>query len=121
MRFLLGSKKMTFINDEEMAGPLSDKTVPARHSSVRSKYKSGNFSGSVFLISAEGQVLNLPIPTNSSLDPLNWTKMKQARAFLALYVFCITGNVLMQGPTYLLDAFRNQFSEAVRYFASPDA
>ncbi|KAH9208091.1 major facilitator superfamily transporter [Leptodontidium sp. 2 PMI_412] len=99
-----------------MAGPLGDKTVPARHSSVRSKYKSGNFSGSVFLISAEGQVLNLPIPTNSSLDPLNWTKMKQARAFLALYVFCITGNVLMQGPTYLLDAFRNQFSEAQKPF-----
>ncbi|PVH79004.1 major facilitator superfamily transporter [Cadophora sp. DSE1049] len=77
---------------------------------LRPRYESCDFSGSVFIISSEGKILNLPIPTKSAQDPLNWSKWKQARAFLALYVFAISADVLTQGSSYLVDQFRSEFS-----------
>ena len=78
---------MTALDDEEMAGRPGVTPSELAQVSIRPKYNSCDYSGSVFIISSEGQILKLPIPTKSAQDPLNWSKWKQARAFLALYVF----------------------------------
>jgi len=105
---------MTTTHDEEMASlPITPTT------NTRSKYESGDFSGSVFIISSDGEILNLPIPTKSAQDPLNWTKMKRARAFIALCIFSITGHIIVQGPAYLFVPLREQFSKEVGYLKPP--
>jgi len=69
------------MQDEETSPSKLTFTLP------RSQRDSRNFSGSVFLISSDGRMLSLPIPTSSSRDPLNWSKMKRARAFIAIFFF----------------------------------
>jgi hypothetical protein len=81
---------------------------------TNSKYDSRDFSGSVFLISSDGRMLRLPIPTRSPRDPLNWSKMKKARAFSAIFVFNVVGLVLIEGPSLMLESLKLEFSEEVR-------
>ncbi|KAH7379084.1 major facilitator superfamily transporter [Cadophora sp. MPI-SDFR-AT-0126] len=100
---------MTTIDDEEMASLPVNTTSVAPQRSTKSKYDSCDLSGSVFIISSDGKILNLPIPTKSAQDPLNWSKWKQARAFLALLIFTISADVLIQGPTYLTYVMRSEF------------
>jgi hypothetical protein len=113
------------MHDEEVASP---NQTPSEHStststSTRSKYESRDFSGSVFLISSDGRLLKLPIPTRSSRDPLNWSTMKRARAFIAIFFFSIMGLVLVQGPSLMFAPLSEEFSDEVtitdRYQLSP--
>jgi hypothetical protein len=83
--------------------------------SMRSKHESRDFSGSVFLISSDGRMLSLPIPTRSPRDPLNWSKMKRARAFIAIFFFSILGLFLVQGPSLMFVPLRQEFSDEVYY------
>jgi MFS family permease len=103
------------MRDEEMASPIRGEYNASSPKSTRSKYESRDFSGSVFLISSDGRVLNLPIPTSSSRDPLNWSKGKRARAFIALSFFSMLGLVLVQGPSMMFVPLRTEFSDEVCY------
>ena len=106
---------MAALDDEEMADRPGVSAANLAQVPIRPKYESVDFSGSVFIVSSEGEVLKLPIPTKSAQDPLNWSKWKQARAFLALYIFAISADVLAQGSSYLVDQFRDDFSIPVRH------
>lgn len=98
------------MSDEEIASPAPSSSTFA---STRNKHESRDFSGSVFLISSDGRMLSLPIPTRCSRDPLNWTKMKRARAFIAIYFFSILGLVIVQGPSLMLVPLKVEFSAEV--------
>ncbi|RYP87626.1 hypothetical protein DL769_000485 [Monosporascus sp. CRB-8-3] len=55
--------------------------------SGQSKHDSGDFSGTVFLISSGGEILKLPIPSPSLRDPLNWSRKRRAAAGACLWAF----------------------------------
>ncbi|KAM0331450.1 hypothetical protein ACHAQA_003126 [Verticillium albo-atrum] len=66
--------------------------------------------GTVFLISAAGEVLKLPIPSESTRDPLNWTWATRIAAFSALIFYsavCFFENKL---PAALMGAFQREFN-----------
>ncbi|KAL2064633.1 hypothetical protein VTL71DRAFT_3770 [Oculimacula yallundae] len=98
-------------HDAELALPHTYTAGTSDARSTMSGRRSGDFSGSVFIISAEGKVLKLPIPTKSSQDPLNWSKWKRARAFLAIYLFAVTGGALLEGISYLLKSVKQEFPD----------
>ncbi|CRJ90865.1 hypothetical protein BN1723_008486 [Verticillium longisporum] len=65
--------------------------------------------GTVFLISAAGKVLKLPIPSESTRDPLNWTPARRVAVFSALMSYtavCFFENKL---PAALMGAFHHEF------------
>ncbi|KAF2189375.1 hypothetical protein K469DRAFT_748034 [Zopfia rhizophila CBS 207.26] len=70
-----------------------------------------DLAGSVYLISADGRVLNLPIPSRLRADPLNWSTGKRARAFFAFYFFACVGLTAVQGPGLMLEALSQEFNE----------
>jgi hypothetical protein len=101
------------MSDEEMGVPAPNDYTTS--TPTRSKYESRDFSGSVFIISSDGRMLNLPIPTRSSRDPLNWSKIKRARAFISIFFFSMTGLVLVQGPSLMFVPLEKEFSDEVCY------
>jgi len=72
-----------------------------------------DFSGDVFLIASDGTVLNLPVPSNSPRDPLNWSVAKRARAGLTVVFFSVIGLVLVQGPSLMFKELANEFGMRV--------
>ncbi|KAF9695391.1 hypothetical protein EKO04_006691 [Ascochyta lentis] len=50
----------------------------------RHKHESYNLSGSIFLVTSSGTTLNLPVPSESPADPLNWGRWKTAGAVAAV-------------------------------------
>lgn len=79
----------------------------------RSKYMSMDFAGSVFLITSEGRMLNLPIPSESPLDPLNWVLARRMLVLAILNAFLIVALFLIQTPANLRAAFLLEFDQEV--------
>jgi hypothetical protein len=77
------------------------------------KRASSTLSGSVFLITSDGRILNLPIPSRSSRDPLNWGAWKRAYAFLALMVFWVVAFVIIQAPSLMFTELSEEFTAEV--------
>ncbi|KIM97159.1 hypothetical protein OIDMADRAFT_130283 [Oidiodendron maius Zn] len=75
-----------------------------------SKHESRDLSGSVFLISGDGKMLRLPMPSTSPRDPLNWTGKKRACALLALLFFASFGLVETQAISLLLPALQQEYT-----------
>ncbi|KAH6682298.1 major facilitator superfamily domain-containing protein [Plectosphaerella plurivora] len=66
--------------------------------------------GSVFLISAAGEILKLPIPSNSHRDPLTWTWTTRIVAFVSL-ILCTTITFFeVKLPAALMTAFEHEFN-----------
>lgn len=70
--------------------------------------------GSVFLVAADGSVLNLPIPSRSARDPLNWSARKRAGALIALLFNAIIILVLIQVASVLLKPLAMEFMPMVK-------
>jgi hypothetical protein len=79
----------------------------------RSKYVSQDLSGSVFLIGANG-IISLPMPSRSRRDPLNWSPIKRAMAFVSLMWFSVIGLILVQGASLLFAGLALEFGPNVR-------
>ncbi|RYP91048.1 hypothetical protein DL770_002821 [Monosporascus sp. CRB-9-2] len=62
-------------------------TSTTTSTSGQSKHESGDFSGTVFLISSGGEILKLPIPSPSLRDPLNWSCKRRAAAYACVMAF----------------------------------
>ncbi|KAF1955963.1 MFS general substrate transporter [Byssothecium circinans] len=58
----------------------------------RKRPESCNLPGTVFLISSDGRVLNLPIPSESPHDPLIWSWKKRLLALFAIAFFNFVGH-----------------------------
>jgi len=80
----------------------------------RYKHVSADFSGSVYLISSDGRMLSLPIPSGSTRDPLSWSAGKRLRALAVLLFFSIVAIVPMQAPEMIYGALVRDFSPTVR-------
>ncbi|KAL2062178.1 hypothetical protein VTL71DRAFT_6444 [Oculimacula yallundae] len=78
--------------------------------SNRSKYDSMDMSGSVYLISGDGKMISLPMPSRSPRDPLNWSRTKRICAFLPVLWFQIVCLVLVQGTSSLYLGVSQEFS-----------
>lgn len=85
----------------------------------RSKYRSMDFSGSVFLISSNGKILKLPIPSESPDDPLSWSKKRRFLIFTVLTAYAILPLALIQAPGNLMKAFLKEFAQAVCSLSCP--
>ena len=75
---------------------------------------SRDLSGSVYLITSDGRMLSLPIPTKSRRDPLNWSTKKRAGAFTALIFFAVNGLLLVQVPSLTFHGLRADYGPEVR-------
>ena len=72
-------------------------------------------SGSVYLISSDGKILYLPIPSDSRHDPLNFSKRKRALALFSIGLFSWIGLTLPQGAGLAINGLEAEFGRTVRY------
>jgi hypothetical protein len=77
---------------------------------IQTKHESCDLSGSVYLIASDGRILDLPIPSASHHDPLNWSLKRRALASLAIGFFSFVGLVLVLGPNLAANGLREEFS-----------
>ncbi|ORY58860.1 major facilitator superfamily transporter [Pseudomassariella vexata] len=73
-----------------------------------------DLSGSVFLISSDGQMLSLPIPSDSPNDPLGWSSRKRMLAFASVMLYDVVGVAAIQAPTFMYGAFDHDAALAER-------
>lgn len=78
-----------------------------------SEIKPADLTGSVFLISSEGKILNLPIPARSPHDPLNWPAKKRVVSFVVLMVFSTVPLVTVLGPSIMFEVLAREFGPNV--------
>ncbi|KPM41129.1 hypothetical protein AK830_g5436 [Neonectria ditissima] len=78
---------------------------------------SSSLSGSVFLISGDGRILHLPMPSNSPSDPLGWSTAKRVTALgvLVFYSIVVMSNVQAASLMYkqLSEEFNNEAGQDV--------
>ena len=77
---------------------------------------STDLSGSVFLISSDGDILKLPMPSNSPRDPLNWSKKRRFLAINCLTIFAGLGLTIVEAPSLLFLKFYAEFLELASVF-----
>ncbi|PQE28797.1 major facilitator superfamily transporter protein [Rutstroemia sp. NJR-2017a WRK4] len=70
--------------------------------------------GSVYLITSDGRTLQLPVPSESPNDPLNWSSYRLFLALFSMSLFSIIGLVQVQGTSLLLGALENEYTPEVR-------
>ena len=78
------------------------------------KRDSFDLSGSVYLVTLDSRILNLPIPSESPCNPLNWSSKKRALVLLAIGVFSFVGLALVQGASLIINRLSTEFSIKVR-------
>ncbi|KAI9708015.1 MAG: hypothetical protein M1820_004219 [Bogoriella megaspora] len=66
-------------------------------------------SGTVFLITSDGKIISLPVPSNSRHDPLNWRPRKRIIALLAVAVYSWVGLLLPQGAGLATTGLQAEF------------
>lgn len=69
--------------------------------------------GSVFLISSNGETLQLPIPSQLPNDPLKWSNFKRFLVLFSMFVFSTISLVQVQGTSLLLHALQDEYSPEV--------
>lgn len=80
----------------------------------RSKHMSMDLAGSVFMIAADGRVLSLPIPSESSDDPLNWGFWRRLLILTIMGCFAAIASYTIQTPGNLFPALMREFTAKVR-------
>ncbi|PSN74375.1 MFS general substrate transporter [Corynespora cassiicola Philippines] len=91
--------------------PLDRKPSLTSSSLSRSqKHESFDLSGSVFLITTNGQTLSLPIPSDSPADPLNWSRRKTGLAMFAVGLYSYAALIPAQAASLLYSGLRKDFS-----------
>jgi hypothetical protein len=108
---LSGPKLVTSDDDiERESGVVSpsiyEHTLP---SSTKRKHESYTLSGSVFLITAKGQTLKLPAPSDSPADPLGWGRWKRVGAFLAVFWYSTVALTVAQAASLFLRVISTDF------------
>jgi hypothetical protein len=78
-----------------------------------SKHESFLLSGSVFLVTNNGRTLSLPIPSDSKLDPLNWSRWRTGGAMLAIGWFAVATLTAVQAASVMLGGIGDGFRETV--------
>jgi hypothetical protein len=82
-------------------------------STVSRKRESYNLSGSIFLVTSSGRVLNLPVPSESPADPLNWGRWKTVGAITAVAWYSIVSLTVVQAASMLYHGIMADFGGEV--------
>lgn len=85
----------------------SDKTI-------RRNRESYNLSGSIFLVTSSGTTLNLPVPSESPADPLNWGRWKRTGAIIAVAWYSIVSLTVVQAASMVYHGILVEFDGQVR-------
>lgn len=96
--------------------PLPDTESDRSFSTIKKKRESYDLSGSVFLISKEGKTIDLPIPSNSRHDPLNWSAWKTGSAMVAVGWYSATSLTAVQAVSLMLKGIAPDFSKEVCFY-----
>jgi len=76
---------------------------------VRTHRESYDLSGSTYLISNTGKTLKLPVPSQSRVDPLNWSRWKTSGAMLAVLLFSVVNLTAVQGVSVISEGVEREF------------
>jgi hypothetical protein len=82
--------------------------------SVRRKRESYNLSGSIFLVTSSGKTLNLPVPSDSPADPLNWGRWKTTGAIIAVALYSTVSLPVVQAASLVYHGMMMEFDGQVR-------
>jgi hypothetical protein len=81
--------------------------------SVRGQRESYDLSGTRFLRTNTGKTLKLPIPSDSSADPLNWSLWRTAGAMFAVYLYSVVALTAAQAASVVMGGIQNEFYQEV--------
>ncbi|KAJ4983459.1 major facilitator superfamily transporter [Stagonosporopsis vannaccii] len=76
---------------------------------TRRKHESYNLSGSIYLVTSSGATLNLPVPSDSLADPLNWSNWKTAGAIAAVAWYSIVSLTVVQAASMVFHGILVEF------------
>ncbi|GKT57997.1 major facilitator superfamily transporter [Colletotrichum tofieldiae] len=71
---------------------------------------SADLSGSIYLITSDGQTLKLPMPSNSPYDPLNWSLPKRLFAMGVLILYSIVSMMETQAASLMYRSLAAEFN-----------
>lgn len=71
-----------------------------------------NSPGSVYLVSGDGHLLSLPIPSSSPKDPLGWSLLKRCRIICIITAMGAIGVAIQQFPALIFKALMHEMGEA---------
>ncbi|OLN96293.1 putative MFS-type transporter C1271.10c-like protein 7 [Colletotrichum chlorophyti] len=71
---------------------------------------SADVSGSVYLITAAGKTLKLPMPSNSPRDPLNWSRQKRIVAMFVLILYSVVTMLVTQAASLMYRSLAAEFN-----------
>ncbi|KAK1573870.1 major facilitator superfamily transporter [Colletotrichum navitas] len=71
---------------------------------------SGDLSGSVYLITSDGQTLKLPMPSDSLYDPLSWGLPRRFIAMGVLILYSIVSVMETQAASLMYPSFAAEFN-----------
>ncbi|KAH8893015.1 MFS general substrate transporter [Thozetella sp. PMI_491] len=83
---------------------------------TRRKHSSADLSGSVFLISGDGRMLSLPIPSASPRDPLSWSKRKRLAILGVMMFFAVIALFALVVPVLMYRSLSNEYTEEMHPF-----
>ncbi|KAF3031321.1 hypothetical protein E8E12_000796 [Didymella heteroderae] len=75
----------------------------------RRKRESYNLSGSIFLVTSSGKTLNLPVPSDSPADPLNWGRWKTTGAIIAVACYSTVALPVVQAASLVYHGIITEF------------
>lgn len=81
---------------------------------IRRKHESYDLSGSIFLVTSSGKTLNLPVPSDSPTDPLNWGRCKTTGAIIAVALYSIVSLPVVQAASLVFHGILKEFEGQVR-------
>ncbi|KAH7139902.1 major facilitator superfamily transporter, partial [Dactylonectria estremocensis] len=81
--------------------------------SISSRRDSLDLPGSVFLISGDGRILRLPMPSSSPSDPLSWSPAKRFTALGALVLYSIVAMLSVQAASLMYKPLSEEFGEEI--------
>lgn len=80
---------------------------------VRAKHESYNFTKSTILITNTGGTVNLPIPSDSKHDPLNWSRWKTAKALFAITLYSVVCLTAAQAASVVCAGIQREYGGQV--------
>ena len=101
-----GSKKPS-------VSPTSSLDDPNDPNITRHNRESYMLSGSIFLITSSGKTLNLPVPSSSPADPLNWSMWKTTGAVAAIALNSVVSLTVVQAASLLYQGIMAEFGKQV--------
>ena len=113
-----GNDRFSSKEPQSTSDATSDAASDADLKHTRSKHDSFDFAGSVFLITGEGKTLNLPVPSESRNDPLNWSLWKTGGAMFAVGFYSAVALTAVQAQSLMFNGIIAEFGHeaSAQYF-----